>query len=645
MSLPVPNLDDRKFQDIVDEAKRLIPTYCPEWTNHNVSDPGVALIELFAWMSEMIIFRLNQTPDKLYSQFLNLLGVRPFSARAATTELTFWLSSTTEPHVVVPAGTEVGTDTIGESEVFTTVRDLVVVQPSLAAAYTGHLETSMRDVMAELQYDRDSVRCFPSDPIEPGDAFYLGFEASLAGQVVRLTVQASTLGVGIDPERPPAVWEVWSGEYWVPCQVYSDSTGGINRNGQIVLLVPMAHEPLTLEGLRLWWMRWRYTEAAPDQPTYGQSPEVQQLSVTCLGGTALGEHSVRIDHEIVGRSTGVPGQEFALKQRPVLPRRPDEVVHVSAPTGESDWMEVADFSMSGPNDQHVVWDEAMGIVHFGPAVRHADGSIVQHGSVPPEGAIISVSQYRSGGGTAGNVGAGTLTRLRTTIPFVDRVENLKAARGGVEPESDDNVKLRGPMSLRTGQRAVTMGDFERIALESTSQMVRARCLRPTQPGRPVRLLVVPQVEKRPALHTIDDYQLSDPLFHTVSAYVDERRLLGSSVEVTTPYFVGVSVAALVRAATGRPTAVVREDVLEQLYRMLNPIVGGPDSKGWPWDVSLTTASLTAAVAEVAGVAAVDDLVMFAVDLRNGQRIGDAKEALRLDQRSLFLSFNHQVVVR
>ena len=55
MPLPTPALDDRTFQDIVDEAKRLIPRYCPEWTNHNVSDPGVALIELFAWMSEMVL--------------------------------------------------------------------------------------------------------------------------------------------------------------------------------------------------------------------------------------------------------------------------------------------------------------------------------------------------------------------------------------------------------------------------------------------------------------------------------------------------------------------------------------------------------------------------------------------------------------
>ena len=69
MAFPKVNLDDRRFQDLVDEAKRLIPNYLPEWTNHNVADPGVALIELFAWMTELTLYRLNQIPDRLYESF------------------------------------------------------------------------------------------------------------------------------------------------------------------------------------------------------------------------------------------------------------------------------------------------------------------------------------------------------------------------------------------------------------------------------------------------------------------------------------------------------------------------------------------------------------------------------------------------
>ena len=141
MPLPAPELDDRKFQDIVDEAKRLIPRYCPEWTNHNVSDPGVALIELFAWMSEMVLYRVNQVPDRLYVHFLNMVGIEPFPPSAARVDLTFWLSTVLETPVVVPAGTQAMT-TAGassgsaEAAVFTTSQDLVISPPKLFAAMT-----------------------------------------------------------------------------------------------------------------------------------------------------------------------------------------------------------------------------------------------------------------------------------------------------------------------------------------------------------------------------------------------------------------------------------------------------------------------------------------------------------------------------
>ena len=124
MALPAPNLDDRTFQDIVDEAKRLIPRYTPEWTNHNLSDPGVALIELFAWMSEMVLYRVNQVPDRLYVHFLNLVGIDPFPPSVARADVTFWLSAAQDAVVTVPEGTQITTarDTMAERAiVFTTV--------------------------------------------------------------------------------------------------------------------------------------------------------------------------------------------------------------------------------------------------------------------------------------------------------------------------------------------------------------------------------------------------------------------------------------------------------------------------------------------------------------------------------------------
>ena len=107
MSLVAPKLDDRQFQDIVDEAKRRIPHYCGEWTDHNVSDPGVTFIELFAWMTDMILYRMNQVPDRLYIKFMETLGIQLRAPIAARVPVTFWLSAPQSMAVTIPEGTEV----------------------------------------------------------------------------------------------------------------------------------------------------------------------------------------------------------------------------------------------------------------------------------------------------------------------------------------------------------------------------------------------------------------------------------------------------------------------------------------------------------------------------------------------------------
>ena len=93
MQLMSPNLDNLRFQkDLVDEARRRIIRYCPEWTDYNLSDPGITLIELFAYMTEMLVYRLNRVPEKNYLQFLDMMGMNPLPASSARTELTFYLS-------------------------------------------------------------------------------------------------------------------------------------------------------------------------------------------------------------------------------------------------------------------------------------------------------------------------------------------------------------------------------------------------------------------------------------------------------------------------------------------------------------------------------------------------------------------------
>jgi Baseplate J-like protein len=125
MPLPTPNLDDRDFKQLVEEAQLRIRQRCPTWTDLSPSDPGIVLLELFAFLTETMIYRLNRLPDKAYVEFLRLLGVRLQPPSAARTTLVFSLSRPSSTPVEIPRGTRVTTsraDAGAEPPIFYTSR-------------------------------------------------------------------------------------------------------------------------------------------------------------------------------------------------------------------------------------------------------------------------------------------------------------------------------------------------------------------------------------------------------------------------------------------------------------------------------------------------------------------------------------------
>ncbi len=131
--IPKPNLDDRTHKQIVEEAIRLIPKYCPQWTNHNPTDPGITLIELFSWMMEMVIYRLNKVPEKTYLTLLELMGVNLSPPQPAKTLVTFQLAEGANHGQLINKGTQVATTQTGDNKaiVFETEKDLHVLNCKL----------------------------------------------------------------------------------------------------------------------------------------------------------------------------------------------------------------------------------------------------------------------------------------------------------------------------------------------------------------------------------------------------------------------------------------------------------------------------------------------------------------------------------
>ncbi len=110
MPLRSPDLDDRRFEDLIAEAWRRIAEICPAWTDHSPSDPGGALLDVFAYLTEIMIYRLNRIPDKAYVEFLRLIGVKLHAPSAARAILRFTFSQKQDHPVEIPRGTRVTTE-------------------------------------------------------------------------------------------------------------------------------------------------------------------------------------------------------------------------------------------------------------------------------------------------------------------------------------------------------------------------------------------------------------------------------------------------------------------------------------------------------------------------------------------------------
>jgi predicted phage baseplate assembly protein len=551
--LPTSNLDDRTFDDLVEESLMRIPRYCPEWTDHNLSDPGITLIEVFAWLTDQMLLRFNQVPRKNYVAFLELLGIRLQPPAPAHTELTFYLSSDLPEAYTIPAGLEVSTVRTETTPAitFSTDSPLIIGKPQiqhfLTAQTTEDTPQSLRERLVN-SWTRQSngfwtgneQAIFNEQP-QPGNCFYLVIngDAALDGNVLEITFQgAAATPTGIDPNQPPRYWEAWDGENWQPVLLKEtdDHTKGFSfyeieqqgtnaaQGAEVRLHLPQTWPVTTFTVYRGRWLRCRYTTPGSNQGVYNRPPQITGLGVRSIGGAVRATHSTLIRDERLGISNGKPGQSFQLLMTPVLERRENEYIVVTPPVGLPQmWQEVRDFADSGPQDRHYTIDSITGTVQFGPLIREpgqlkrqtkqrsriqqssTEDTVVQfseidnaqehqYGAVPPRGAEIRMLAYRTGGGKEGNVQSGALQFLKSAFPYVDSVVNYQPAINGADGESLEQAVIRAPRILRTRDRAVTAEDFEVLAQQAgAGAIARVRCLpaNATRQAGTVGLLIVP----------------------------------------------------------------------------------------------------------------------------------------------------------
>ena len=306
--------------------------------------------------------------------------------------------------------------------------------------------------------------------------------------------------------------------------------------------------------------------------------------------------------ETLGTSAGRPAQQFTLAKTPVYfspeTGAPDIQLDI-AEAGESEtWTRVDDFFAADRNSAVYRLDEASGVITFGDGIN---------GRIPVAGSNIVVRRYRYGGGEQGNVGADTVSKIKTSLTEVDSVTNPRAAAGGSEVESLEHTKLRAPHELKTRDRAVTAEDFAFLARQTPGVPVHtayalARKALDQSNQSIVDVDGAVTVVILPANAQQETPQPTEAQLDAVCKHLNSKRLITTELYVTGPRYLSVdSFEVEIRVLQSADLQTVSDLIYEQLLAYFHPLHGGEDAKGWPFGENIYLGSIYDLLLGVQGV--------------------------------------------
>ena len=564
-----PKLDDRTFDDLYRDLRLRIPRYTKEWTNFNDSDPGITLLQLFAWLSEMMLVRMNQIPRKNYIKFLQLLGRDLRPAKPALADLTFTTKGGDPKTIPERTGVSAQLPDGGPPIVFETLRPLDPIKPPLEVV--GVLEDgTLTNLTTANQQPGTKFR-----PLgwfsELQNALYLGFKvvnvtaplfpSEMAFRVfLPPDVTAGKPQRTDDPIPPAPVTIVWEylpgpGEDWSRLNVFLDESAAFTREGYIRVEGPTDIKPVREKRLHpdeLFWIRARL-----DAGVYpgGQGPEIDFIRPNTVPAESL----VTVTGSILGQSDGEPQQDFLLPFRPVQPDSVKIVTEVNNSTEK--WTRVDDFLASTGDDNHFVLNATEGSIRFGDGDR---------GEIPPASALIIAEEFRHGGSARANqAGPGTIKNPQTALDGIDKITNERAAAGGADEQTLDDLLIEGPSIIKRRERAITADDFQSFAKE-VGGVKNVVALVNTHPDFPdvevpgaVTVVIVPDVGGTPP-------QPSSELIHAVCSQLEPRRLITTEVYVKGPDYKQVRIEADIAAKQNASFDSVARNVKDALKKLLDP---------------------------------------------------------------------------
>ncbi len=308
------NLDNKKFDDIVNEARTLLARYGKEWTDYNFSDPGITFIELFAWLAEMQIYQLNRVTDANYRKFLKLVGMTPAFAQPARVDITFEDGDNNLEQI--NTGSQVITEIGAEKIKFETEEPLTIIAGKIKSILTTFDYQTIDNTISNEKGDVYFAAFGERAPV--GAALQLGFDNSFPGKEIRISFVLYVEDLkseGKHDFEPSAlfpsvtlIWEYKTKGKMKTLSVKKDTTHALTRSGRVVFVWPSDIDKDEDKGV--YWIQCRILRGS-----YEIAPLVSRVLLNTISAVQI--ERIRED---LGKGQGVPDQVVKLKNSPYINR-------------------------------------------------------------------------------------------------------------------------------------------------------------------------------------------------------------------------------------------------------------------------------------------------------------------------------------
>lgn len=652
--LKPPNIDSRTSINIADQTQQLMCAYLGWDSSADGGEAGKALTAIFAHLCSLVVDRINRAPEKNFLAFLDLLGNSLTPATSASVPLSFTLTSSAAEGVLVPSGTRLFAPApAGATEpvYFETEEDLWLTTLELQSFLSSKDSTSYTDLTALINNSGAPKPLFE----ESGLTYYFGF--ALPENRTLPTGLAVVIYFDIEsPDYSPATiketiidtleWR-FGDDPTNPIIYVEDHTQQLTNSGKIIFEVPDNFALQTIQtdkadsktAITNYWLQVKAKNNA-----YNSHPaHLKWLAANTVMATQM----ATITDEILGSSTGNPGQTLQIFHHPVRTGQRLEVRERETTIGNqastqakwTSWVEVGDFYASIPSDRHYMLDHDSGKVTFGNG---------QTGMIPPVGVRnIRVTSYQYGGSSQGNVPAGTVTGFWSPINWIDKVTNYGPARGGSDTESYESLLERAPKVLRHRNRAVTESDYEDLAKLASTEVALALCVplidlavdafkinmmtddnKDDKAGvGKVSLIIVPKTDDtKPTPSQVLIQQVKDYILPLAPSLV--------ALSVVGPLYLEVNITLKVRLTSEQLKLYVEKILKSKLEEFLHPLTGR-DGMGWAFGREPHASDFYSMLNDVQGVDYVESL-----EIAFGSSQGI--EAIRATKRFLICSGKHEI---